>query len=257
MAVSPGRPRPTSWSPRPTRTALSDRIANRALLFVALTGARGRRPTRSASAVVGPLVPVRGADAVLVGGALAAVLLLARDRPSAGSTGCSTASGAIRSGRSCGSAGRSSRPRIRPGWSTRSPRRWPRRCGSPTSRSSSPTGRPVPGRDADPARHRGPARAPGPTLGTLRAGRRGEALGRADVQVLAGRRRSSPRRPRPAGCSAAWRRPGSGSSGPGRRSGAGCGATCTTSSGRRWPASASAWTPPAAGPGATPRAPTS
>ena len=57
---------------------LSDRIANRSLLFVALT-AIGVATYALSVAVLGPLVPVRGADAVLVGGALAAVLLAARD----------------------------------------------------------------------------------------------------------------------------------------------------------------------------------
>ena len=64
-------------------SGLSERIAGRALLFVALT-ALGVAVYALSLAVVGPQVPVRGADAVLVGGALAGVLLLARDRAQRG-----------------------------------------------------------------------------------------------------------------------------------------------------------------------------
>jgi signal transduction histidine kinase len=55
-----------------------DAVANRALLFVILT-AFGVATYAAAVGVLGPQVPVKGADAVLVGGALAAVLLAVRD----------------------------------------------------------------------------------------------------------------------------------------------------------------------------------
>src|SRR3954454_13666598 len=55
-----------------------DVIANRALLFVILTGL-GVATYAAAVGILGPQVPLKGANAVLVGGALAAVLLAVRD----------------------------------------------------------------------------------------------------------------------------------------------------------------------------------
>ncbi|HEV7211971.1 MAG TPA: sensor histidine kinase [Blastococcus sp.] len=170
----------------PNPNALSDRIANRALLFVALTGL-GVVTYVVCLAVVGPLVPVRGADAVLVGGALAAVLLLARDRAQRGVD-----------------------------WLLYGDRRDPERAilrvGRRVESAADPAGLvdalaetvaaalrlsfveveladgPAECRVGTPTRHVTdvPLVHQGRTLGTLRAGRRGEALGRADVQVLAG-----------------------------------------------------------------------
>lgn len=174
-------------APEPARpNALSDRIANRALLFVALT-ALGVATYALCLGVVGPLVPVRGADAVLVGGALAAVLLLARDTAQRGvdwllyGERSAPERAILRVGR-----------RIE---STADPARLVEALaetvaaalrlsfveveledGTADCRVGSPTRRVT----ELPLVHQGRR------LGTLRAGRRGEALGRADVQVLTG-----------------------------------------------------------------------
>ena len=167
-------------------TGLSERIANRALLFVALTGL-GVAVYALSVAVLGPQVPVQGADAVLVGGALAAVLLLARDRAQRGVD-----------------------------WLLYGDRRAPERAILRVGRRVESTADPAGLVDAlvetlaaalrlayvEVALDAGPAdcRVGAPTrrvteiplvhqgrrLGTLRAGRRGEPLSRPDVQVLTG-----------------------------------------------------------------------
>jgi signal transduction histidine kinase len=166
--------------------ALSDRIANRALLFFALT-ALGVATYALCLGIVGPLVPVQGADAVLVGGALAAVLLLARDTAQRGvdwllyGERAAPERAILRVGRriestsdparlvdalaeTLAAALRLSFVEVEFGGATEQCR-----VGTPTRRVTEL-----------PLVHQGRR------LGTLRAGRRGEALGRADVQVLTG-----------------------------------------------------------------------
>ena len=237
--------------------ALTDRIANRALLLVALTGV-GVAVYALSFAVFGPQGPVHTAGAVLVGGALAAVLLLVRDRLQRGVD-----------------------------WLLYGDRKVPERAILRVGRQAEAVTDPdslldalaatlaetlrlsyvevVPGDGpgraagggADPPRHRGGPRPPRAPAGRP-AGR--AARGGAEPTRRAGplRRRAAARRRGgdPAAAAQPGRRPRARRSVPARRSAAGCAATCTTSSARRWPASAWASTPPAAVPGATPPAPT-
>ena len=167
-------------------TALSDRIANRALLFFALT-ALGVATYALCLGVVGPLASGQGAGAVLVGGALAAVLLLARDRAQRGvdwllyGERAAPERAILRVGRRIESASDPARlvdalaetlaAALRLSYVEVEFADGAQECrvGTPTRRVTEL-----------PLVHQGRR------LGTLRAGRRGEALGRADVQVLAG-----------------------------------------------------------------------
>jgi signal transduction histidine kinase len=167
-------------------SGLSERIAGRALLFVALT-ALGVAVYALSLAAVGPQVPVRGADAVLVGGALAGVLLLARDRAQRGVDWLlygdrrAPERAILRVGRRAESAAdpaglvdalvETLAAALRLSYAEVLLDAGPADCrvGTPTSRVSDI-----------------PLVSQGRRLGTLRAGRRGEPLSRPDLEVLAG-----------------------------------------------------------------------
>jgi signal transduction histidine kinase len=176
---------PDSDDDRLPRGGLGDRIANKALLFVLLT-ALGVAVYALCFAVLRPSIPANTAMAVLVGGILAAVLLIARDTAQRGVDWLlygdrkDPERALLRVGRQVESAGDDGGLVDALAATLAAALRLPYveillddgpagcRVGTPTRRVTElelvHSGR---------------------RLGLLRAGRRGEALSRADVQVLA------------------------------------------------------------------------
>jgi signal transduction histidine kinase len=165
------------------RGGLGDRIANKALLFVLLT-ALGVAVYALCFAVLGPNIPIHSAMAVLVGGILAAVLLIARDTAQRGVDWLlygdrkDPERALLRVGRQVESAGDDLVDAL---------------AGTLAAALRLPyveillADGPAGCRVGEPPRRVTELELvhQGRRLGTLRAGRRGEALGRADVQVLA------------------------------------------------------------------------
>lgn len=167
------------------RGGLGDRIANKALLFVLLTGL-GVAVYALCFAVLGPNIPIHSAMAVLVGGILAAVLLIARDAAQRGVDWLlygdrkDPERALLRVGRQVESAGDDAVLVDALTGTLAAALRLPYveillddgpegcRVGEPTRRVTELE-----------LVHQGRR------LGVLRAGRRGEALSRADLQVLA------------------------------------------------------------------------
>jgi signal transduction histidine kinase len=180
-------PEPESPQPPPARPGpLTDRIANRALLLIALT-AVGVAVYALSFAVFGPQGPVHTAGAVLVGGALAAVLLLVRDRLQRGVDWLlygdrkAPERAILRVGRQAEAV---TDPDALLDALARTLAETLRLSYLEVVLDDGPAGRPV----GVPTRRTTEVDLvhQGRRLGALRAGRRGESLGRPDVQVLAG-----------------------------------------------------------------------